>query len=152
MMLINDILERILKHIKSESDADIARALKVEPQNVYNWRKRGTIPWPELCTFVIEEKISFDWIFMGKENKNENCEVKCGDKIAQLCKKVKDVVESETHWGASLEANINSFKVGFDNDQKVTRLEKDVIDLKKSIRGSLSDMGPARRGEKKKAI
>ena len=52
MMLINDILERIKDHIKAKSDAAVTRALKVSPQRLRGWRKRGTIPWEELCTFL----------------------------------------------------------------------------------------------------
>ena len=130
-----------------------AKILEVNYENIRVWSEGLFLPKGEMLLKIKEKyNINIDQLLTGEEKKDEGCEVKCGDKIAQLCKKVKDVVESETHWGASLEANIHSFKVGLDNDQKVTKLERDVTDLKKSIRGSLSDMGPARRGEKKKAI
>ncbi len=47
---------------------------------------------------------------------NANCSVGCSDKTQKFCKKVKEIIESETHWGTSLEQNIDSFKLGLESD------------------------------------
>lgn len=70
MVLIKEILERIKQHTGAQKDSDIARILNVEPQNVFNWKKRETIPWNELCAFAINEKLSFDWLLTGKEEED----------------------------------------------------------------------------------
>lgn len=56
----------------------------------------------------------------------------CNEKIKDLCRKVKEVVESDTHWGLSLEANIHSFKAGLDGDKERKEMMADIVELKKS--------------------
>lgn len=86
---------------------------------------------------------SLDWLLTGKDKQADNCEVKCSEKIAELCKKVKKVVESNTHWGASLEANIHSFHAGVETD-------KEIVEIKKSIPALLLGSGRKRRGVRAK--
>jgi hypothetical protein len=46
----------------------LARALNVDPQNIVNWRKRGTIPAEKIYKFSMEKNLSFDWLFTGQES------------------------------------------------------------------------------------
>lgn len=97
MVLINDILERIEKHINSKSDAAIARALGIKNKNssayVGNWRKRGTIPWEELCNFAIKEHLSFDWLLNGEERKS-NYAHNWSEEAKQSCKIVREIIDT----------------------------------------------------------
>lgn len=68
-MLINKILDRLKEHVEPKTDASLARALNVEPQNIVNWRNRGTIPAEKIYNFAIEKGLSFDWLFTGQESK-----------------------------------------------------------------------------------
>ena len=65
---IDDILDRVKSYIKSDTDADIARALGVSPQSINNWRRRGTIPWGKICTFAQIHNLSYDWLLTGSES------------------------------------------------------------------------------------
>lgn len=78
-------------------------------------------------------------------------EIKCSEEIAKLCKKVKDVVESKTHWGTSLEANIHSFKAGLDNEKELKELREDVKKLKSS-NAARSSEHPKKSTGKKEAM
>ena len=94
--------------------------------------------------------LALDLISNG-EKQGETCEVNCGKKISELCKKVKGVVESNTHWGASLEANIHSFKAGLEGDEERKEMKKDMNELKKS-NAALSSERPKKDIGKKKAM
>lgn len=92
-----------------------------------------------LSRYFNDDGISADNLFAVMEALNlfekkgdKNCNVACDQEMTELCRKVKEVVESKTHWGSSLEANINSFKSGYDNDKRVDELETAVRELKKS--------------------
>jgi transcriptional regulator with XRE-family HTH domain len=63
------------------------------------------------------------------DNKIEHCEIKCDEKIKGLCLKVKKVVNSDSHWGKSLEANIHSFAAGLEQDESIKELKKSIADL-----------------------
>jgi hypothetical protein len=134
MVSMVEVLDRIGIYLKTTSGAKIGRALgknKNPSQHVRNWRERGTIPWEELFLFSQEhDDISMDWLLTGKNEEND-CRVKCDKKLRGLCKKVKEVVESKTHWGKSLEANIESFKIGLDGDEKH---ERDIQELRQQIK------------------
>jgi hypothetical protein len=67
MVLMHDVIDRIKQVLKVTSDADVARALSVDPQNIVNWRKRGTIPWSELYEFASSNNVSCDWLFNGEK-------------------------------------------------------------------------------------
>lgn len=106
---------------------------------VRRWCKGEYLP-DGIHLLMIHEKykVSIDWLLTGKAKHNDDsmdCETKCGEKISQLCKKVKEVVESETHWGASLEANIHSFQAGLDGDKEREEIKKDMRELKKHNAG-----------------
>ena len=120
--------------------------------NYLNPNNIGKVPeWDQLVKISKTANKSIDWLLTGEEMKDEGCEVKCGEHIMELCKKVKDVVESETHWGASLEANIHSFKAGLDGDKEREEIKKDMNALKKS-NAVLSSESPQKNTGKKKRI
>ena len=89
--------------------------------------------------------VSIDWLLTGKDIEivdEKKCSINCDERIMDLCRKVKEVVESDSHWGKSLEANIHSFKSGLDND-------KDIKELKKSIRGHFAERPRKNTGKKR---
>ncbi len=119
--------------------------------NYLNRNNIGKVPeWDQLVKISKTANKSIDWFLTGEEKINEACEVKCGKHIAELCKKVKDVVESGTHWGASLEANIHSFKAGLDGDKEREEIKKDMNELKKSNAVLSSEFPQKNIGKKKK--
>ena len=62
-----------------------------------------------------------------------SCPVGCGQKMIDICKDVKELIESGEHWGASLDANIKSFKAGFDNDKELKRLSAEMKTLRQAM-------------------
>lgn len=62
-----------------------------------------------------------------------SCPVGCDPKMADICKDVKELIESGEHWGASLDANIKSFKAGFDSDKEIKRISAEMKTLRKAI-------------------
>ena len=139
MMLIYKILERLSSHLNTSVDADIARALKVSPQRLNGWRKRGTIPWEELCVYAAENKISFDWLFAGRENSQESGMIDCWpDELKNLCLDLKEILETADEVSiAALKMNMAMIKGAVkDRNEKeglrkrVKVLEKEVKDLK----------------------
>ena len=62
-----------------------------------------------------------------------SCPVGCDQKMSDICKDVKELIESGKHWGASLDANIKSFKAGFDNDKELKRLSAEMKTLRQAM-------------------
>lgn len=50
------------------------------------------------------------------EGYNSLCIVNCDLEMMNICKKIKTIRDSKTHWWDSLKQNIDSFKIGLDND------------------------------------
>lgn len=46
------------------------------------------------------------------------CDVECDAEIREICRKVKAVRDSDSHWWTSLQQNIDSFKIGADIDSE----------------------------------
>lgn len=68
-MCIDEILDRLKEHLQIKSESKLARALGVRPQNVKNWRDRGTIPWEELYIYTVNNPdVKLDWLFNGIKN------------------------------------------------------------------------------------
>ena len=99
------------------------------------WLK-GSYPGADKIKKICDETgKSADWLLTGKEKK-KNCPICNSDKnIKDLCEKVKILIESKTHWGDSLQANINSFKVGYDHDGELNAVRKDITDLRRQVDG-----------------
>ena len=110
----------------------IATALEVDPQDISNWAFRERFPWPELFKFSQKHNIPFDWLLTGEEKENS---FMCGwdPDTKELCKKVREVVESKTHWGDLLRVNIKSFHAGLKGHEEmknaINELKKSTADL-----------------------
>jgi len=111
---------------------------------VTKWKTTEKRPAVSTLLKIAEEfKVSLDWLLTdeGPKYRGESpehclpsCPVQCDEKMKGLCAEVKEVVDSGTHWGSSLEANIHSFKAGLDNDKKLKKaldyIERQQSDLK----------------------
>lgn len=67
-----------------------------------------------------------------------NCAIQCTEKTKPLCKEVNEIINSNTHWSGSLEANIHSFKAGLELDREKDKYKailgnavKEINELKK---------------------
>ena len=124
----------------------LANKVDVSPQAVADYVNGISIPRGDILYKISKElNKSMEWLLTGDNIEvvdEKKCSINCDERIMDLCRKVKEVVESNTHWGKSLEANIHSFKSGLDND-------KDIKELKKSIRGFFAERPQKNTGKKK---
>ncbi len=91
MLNFSEILEKI-KEIKGfKSDSDIALALNMSPQALFNYRKRGTIPAEQILTFCLNEDISSDWLLLGRASTPPSPAV---DRITRWLKEHPDDAEA----------------------------------------------------------
>lgn len=60
------IFERFKNAINAKNDADVARALKVSTAAMSGFKKREKIPADRLIGFCLKNKISIDYILLGK--------------------------------------------------------------------------------------
>jgi len=64
--LIDEIIHRMCEinpHLSS--DSSVARALKVDRSNIYQWRKKNSVAHSPIALWADQENISLDWLFRG---------------------------------------------------------------------------------------
>ena len=153
--IVYDRFSNWVKRICPDGDrsavAKFANSVGVSSTMVRNWREGKYLPnTTQLLEIKDRYNISIDWLLTG-DSKADNL-TECDKKIRDLCDKVKEVIESNSHWGLSLESNINSFKSGLDNDRDLKELQKDVKQLKKGAYKEHLASAPIIRITKKKAM
>lgn len=129
-----EMTERLKKAIaeKYKSKSAFAKLIGATYEAVRLWCDGQSKPNADFLRAIAKNTtISVDWLLTGIKYENKICDVGCDEHIMELCKKVKDVVESGTHWGASLEANIHSFKAGLDGDKERADMKIAINELKK---------------------
>lgn len=62
---LSGILDRISKLEGVKTDADIAHILKVSPQTMSTWKRRGTVPYERICAFCSAKSHSLDYVIFG---------------------------------------------------------------------------------------
>lgn len=140
-MKLDDIYNRIGDKIHARRrkngeyvKADIAKELKVTPQDISNWAFRNKFPWEELFTFSQKHKISFDFLLTGKQQTN----FMCGwhEQTIKLCNELKEILDNseEEEKTAVLSA---------------IRQAKKIKELKNSTAGRSSERRPNRLTKKK---
>jgi len=103
---------------------------KLGRDSATRWKKSR--PSLENLLSITEEfDCSMDWLLTGTEKTNKDCEINCSGEVRVLCEKVKEVIESGTHWASSLESNIHSFKAGLDNDKTMEEMKKTLERIEK---------------------
>ena len=65
------ILDRIKVILGFAQDKDVAGYFGVSPTSVYNWRKRGTIPYEECVRISVDKGVSLDWLILGAGSEGE---------------------------------------------------------------------------------
>lgn len=61
-------LARLMRALKADTDADLARALGITPQSVSGARKRGEVPpaWIQAC--AAQTDVNAHWLFFGQRS------------------------------------------------------------------------------------
>ncbi|WP_456490457.1 LexA family transcriptional regulator [Marinobacter nauticus] len=60
-----EILNRMKEILGLERDKDIAAHFGINPQMIYNWKARGTIPLDQCVQLRSEKGVSLDWLLLG---------------------------------------------------------------------------------------
>lgn len=60
------VLSRVEEVVGARSAADLARALGVQVQTVYSWRKRRVIPFDALVRLAVERDVPLDYVILGR--------------------------------------------------------------------------------------
>lgn len=59
-------IKRLREYLGSTTDADVAKALGVDPRNLANFKARGRIPLKYLLAFSRKSGVSMDWLCNGR--------------------------------------------------------------------------------------
>lgn len=65
---IDTILGRIYKKLDIKNDADFCKRYDIRPNTLSNWKNRNTIALEKILDIARKEKISIDYILLGKDN------------------------------------------------------------------------------------
>jgi transcriptional regulator with XRE-family HTH domain len=94
-----------------------AASLDVVYDTVRRWCNGENLPDGRQLLLIADKfDVSIDWLLSTGQPKDHPCTVACSDELQDLCKDVKELIESKTHWGESLRSNIKSFKKGLDKE------------------------------------
>ena len=109
-------IEKLLSQ-KRWTLARLAKEAQTRPQTINSIKtgERG-IGKDLLSRFAIA--LNVDVAELLSSNSLNLCPVNCDLEMMHICKKVKDIRDSKSHWWNSLEQNINSFYTGLENDQE----------------------------------
>ena len=61
----DEVIERVKEIFNVKSDADVARALKIEPGTFSYARKKGNLPAVEILHAIQHKGVSIEWVFYG---------------------------------------------------------------------------------------
>jgi len=96
--------------LAGENEAAFIKKTGISDQAFRKYLK-GTIPGGANILKIAEAaNVSTDWLLTGKEPAGSPCSISCDERLKELCKKVKKVIESKTPYAAALEANILCFE------------------------------------------
>ncbi len=59
------ILNRMKDALGMERDKDVAAYFGVNPQMIYNWKARGTVPLDQCVKLRLEKGVTLDWLLLG---------------------------------------------------------------------------------------
>jgi len=148
-------IERLRKIAKPNTGAFAAKCVGVSDQ-LFRGYLSGAIPGIDKAISIANQAgVSLDWLLTGEEART-GCPISCDERMRELCGDVKELVESKTHWGDSLESNIKSFKKGLDNDRELDNIKKRLDNLEHTASPG-PDTGTTKKtvkrtGLKKKAV
>lgn len=64
---LDGVLGRLAALTGAKTDAAISNELGVTPQTLANWKRRGRVPFEELCDFAQQREVSLDHLLFGKK-------------------------------------------------------------------------------------
>lgn len=59
------VLARIKALTRTESDAELARAIGISPQTLSSWKVRDSVPYSICVELAVQQRCSLDWLLLG---------------------------------------------------------------------------------------
>lgn len=141
-----DIINRIkdIKHLRS--DAQVAKVLQITRNDLYGFKRRGTVPHDALHIFCTNEGMRIDYILNGTlpvfesetsaiaESKAPYNANSIAPKISELLTKTAAVLESPTIFSSALKSNIEAFHTAVTCEQQLAVALKRIDDLEEHVK------------------
>jgi hypothetical protein len=64
---MEDIIDRIKSHVRVHTDSEVAERIGLRKQELFQYKKKKTIPYKYLIEWARMESVSLDWLLMGRE-------------------------------------------------------------------------------------
>ncbi|MEZ9440903.1 helix-turn-helix domain-containing protein [Vibrio atlanticus] len=87
-----NILDRLSKALKVNSDVELAAALSVAPQTISTWKKRNKVPYDHIIDISEKRAFSLDAIIFGQDWREHDTN---SVKIAHVAKGLADILLAE---------------------------------------------------------
>jgi transcriptional regulator with XRE-family HTH domain len=71
MQSAKDVITRLREALNCSNDAALAKAMKVAPSTVATWRRRNSVPYPELIELALKDNINLHWLLTGEGERNK---------------------------------------------------------------------------------
>jgi hypothetical protein len=118
--LLTPVLARLKLLTGSETDVQLARAMKVSPQTLSSWKVRDSIPYSLCVDLASQHGCSLDWLLLGKQD----------DNLA---------VQSQNDWESDMLGRLRelshtdrqSVQLHIEDKQRIRQLERQLQDLAK---------------------
>ncbi len=63
---VDKIYGRIKSALALKTDSSLARTLNILPSSLFEYKRRGTIPWERMFWLCEERNINFHWVITGR--------------------------------------------------------------------------------------
>lgn len=118
--LLTPVLARLKLLTGSDTDVQLARAMKVSPQTLSSWKVRDSIPYSLCVDLASQHGCSLDWLLLGKHD----------DSLA---------VQGQNDWESDMldrlrelsHTDRQSVQLHIEDKQRIRQLERQLQDLAK---------------------
>lgn len=118
--LLTPVLARLKLLTGSDTDVQLARAIKVSPQTLSSWKVRDSIPYSLCVDLASQHGCSLDWLLLGKHD----------DSLA---------MQSQNDWESDMldrlrelsHTDRQSVQLHIEDKQRIRQLERQLQDLAK---------------------
>lgn len=69
---VDSILDKLKRHLRAETDQQLAIHLGVSPQVLSNWRSRKRVDYALIIDFSKRKNIDLDWLFNDRSSENSS--------------------------------------------------------------------------------
>jgi hypothetical protein len=92
MNYFDEVFNRLKEKLKFKSDKEMYDYMGIIQGTFTNWRRRNKIPYKEINSICIKEKLDLNYIINGKNSKNSEEKI---DYKKEITKKIEELREKE---------------------------------------------------------